>query len=137
MLMIRLNLEVFWSNRRRSILGTRLLDLQLLQQSFISRVFFFGFLIEKKKNQMLFKKKKIHDQNFPITFCQNPAIQILKNRKLTISELEVRNFFSVFVTLHINTGQYYYNKKKKRIASWTCTALSFLKSFQHFIGPWI
>lgn len=46
---------------------------------------------------MLFKKKKkIHDQNFPITFCQNPAIQILKNlknRKLTISELEVRNFF--------------------------------------------
>lgn len=50
MLMIRLNLDMFWSYRRRSILGTRLLDLQLLQQSFISRgFFFFGFLIEKKK----------------------------------------------------------------------------------------
>lgn len=83
MLMIRLNLDMFWSyRRRRSILGTRLLDLELLQQSFISRSFFFFFWFSnRKKKQMLFKKIKIHDQNFPITFCQNPAIQNLKKLK--------------------------------------------------------
>lgn len=33
MLMIRLNLDMFWGYRRRSILGSRLLDLQLFSNN--------------------------------------------------------------------------------------------------------